>query len=104
MAESPKDRADDSSRVPDSLSPFDFLAAHGLTPEDQSGISNKAGRPVPTFTWPENHFDRTPCADCSGSQRVHDDTCIKHPKRRAIEAVEDLNRGFDDLHTEDDKK
>jgi hypothetical protein len=106
MAEAPRDRANDPSRIPDDLSNLDFLASSGFTPEEQAGVSSRAGKPVPTLTWGPNRFDTVPCRDCSGSLRVHDETCIRHPRRNAITAVEDpkaQDANFKNLYTEEQK-
>lgn len=97
----PEDRAGNPSRKPNN-----FLAALGLSEEEQAGIANRAHKKMPFFTWGANQFDRTPCRDCSGNLRVHDDTCPNN--KPSITAVTDPETDqaneeerFSDLYTED---
>jgi hypothetical protein len=99
--ETPKDRANDPNRKPD-----DFLAALGLSEEDQAGMLKKAENKMWTPTWGPNLFDITPCRDCTGSLRYHDDTCPR--LRDVIHAVTDPEtdkaneeRRFTDLYTDE---
>jgi hypothetical protein len=97
----PEDRAGNPSRKPD-----DFLASLGMSEEEQSGIVQRAQKKVPSYTWGPNQFDRTPCRDCSGSLRVHDDTCPNN--KPSITAVTDPEtdqaneeKRFSDLYTDE---
>lgn len=98
MTTTPPDRGDDPHRK------IDFLSEMGMSPEEQAEITSRAGKPLQSFTWGRNTFNNVPCRDCSGSLREHDETCIHHPKHTAIRAVEDPSKGFENLHTDEDKK